>query len=369
MLLLSEVAVASTYTRVYSGTGDTVDTTIKDRGNDYTGGEGELAIESGDSNSAEYRALIGFPDVVGDGEGQVPLGSTLVSAELALRAVNGSQDMEDIAAASLATAWVEGEANWNDATATTQWLEPGAGEPDRLVECGKTTDANPDVTIDVSPCIEAWFDSAAPADNDGFVLWEGGDRGAVVSSSEASSAEAAPPTLTITFEAPDRDGDGYDVYEEDCDADAARHPGLGDTDCDGVDDDCDGAIDEDCVPEDTGEVETGTPDTGPVDTGPTAATDRDADRWDAAEGDCNDNDPDVYPGRLDDCDKVDSDCDGVVDEDCVLDRSNLPSGCQCGGDGAMVLVPAGLWGLGRRRRGAGRGGAPAPSRGVVSRGA
>ena len=31
--------------------------------------------------------------------------------------------------------------------------------------------------------------------------------------------------------------------------------------------------------------------------------------------DCNDADPQIYPGQIDICDNIDNDCDGEIDED------------------------------------------------------
>jgi len=42
--------------------------------------------------------------------------------------------------------------------------------------------------------------------------------------------------------------------------------------------------------------------------------DGDGDGWSIEDGDCNDADGAVYPGRLEDADTVDNDCDGVADE-------------------------------------------------------
>lgn len=93
----------------------------------------------------------------------------------------------------------------------------------------------------------------------------------------------------------DADGDGYDdpIWGgDDCDdTDGTIHPG-GTESCDGVDEDCDGATDEDFD----------------------ADSDGYADASACASGtDCDDADGDVNPGGTEICDGVDNDCDGYTD--------------------------------------------------------
>ncbi len=119
----------------------------------------------------------------------------------------------------------------------------------------------------------------------------------------------------------DADGDGYCGFtDEDCDDNNAEiHPNA-DEICDGLDNDCDGEVDEDNA----------------VDA-PTWYADTDADGWaDEAStttaceqpsgylsaeaiGDCDDSNPHVNPGADEVCNDIDDDCDELVDEDDALD--------------------------------------------------
>lgn len=112
-----------------------------------------------------------------------------------------------------------------------------------------------------------------------------------------------------TDEGVDEDADGYftcDVPDlVDCDdTNAAVHPEQDDS-CDGLDNDCNGTMDD---------------------------LDLDADTYvDVACGgpDCDDTDADVYPGRAESCDLADNNCDGEVDEGFDADDDGFS---HCGGD-------------------------------------
>jgi len=89
----------------------------------------------------------------------------------------------------------------------------------------------------------------------------------------------------------DDDEDGYSEADGDCDdLEDDVHPAAEETG-NGIDDDCDGVVDED-----------------------TDLFDGDGDGYSPAEGDCDDEDPAVHPGAEEICDGVaDNDCDGQPD--------------------------------------------------------
>jgi hypothetical protein len=71
--------------------------------------------------------------------------------------------------------------------------------------------------------------------------------------------------------------------------------------------------------------------------------DCDADGWTVADGDCDDGDPAIHPGQLEDCSNtIDDDCDGFANEGCDRDaqRGSLEGGPACG---AAEGTLAGLW--------------------------
>jgi MYXO-CTERM domain-containing protein len=147
----------------------------------------------------------------------------------------------------------------------------------------------------------------------------------------------------------DSDGDGSCAGDDCDDREPAAYPGAAERCSDGIDNDCDGATDEDCE----------------------GCTDADADGY-CSTVDCVDSDADVYPGQVEDCgDGIDNNCDGradSADEDCGGGDGDgdsdsdgdvhVDNGCRCsagptdpgtGGDAVAFVVA--LFGLAVLRRG------------------
>ena len=162
---------------------------------------------------------------------------------------------------------------------------------------------------------------------------------------------------------PDLDQDGWTTCDGDCDdTNPAVHPGAAEQ-CNGMDDDCDGQVDEwgvcpsctdgikngnetgvdcggSCPPCGQGQLCMIDQDCGPgliCQSGICVANcpDLDQDGWTTCDGDCNDFDPSVNPGAIEQCNGVDDDCDTGVDED--WNFSSDPQ--NCGGCG-LLCPPA-----------------------------
>jgi hypothetical protein len=115
---------------------------------------------------------------------------------------------------------------------------------------------------------------------------------------------------------PDSDADGYDAVDDCDDLNPAVYPGAPEI-CDGLDNNCDGRVDE------------------PSEDGNPYYFDADRDGYGNAESigygcdvpyghvhndlDCNDEDPRIHPDADEVCDEQDNNCDGTTDEDTALD--------------------------------------------------
>lgn len=110
----------------------------------------------------------------------------------------------------------------------------------------------------------------------------------------------------------DNDDDGYPADSDCDDSDPDVNPGAVEI-CNGVDDNCDGDIDEECVTyyRDADGDGWGDPGDSVTATSPPAG-------YVATSGDCDDTDRYIYPGASERCNGLDDDCDWQTDEGCTL---------------------------------------------------
>ncbi|MCK6529728.1 hypothetical protein L6R50_19955 [Myxococcota bacterium] len=149
-------------------------------------------------------------------------------------------------------------------------------------------------------------DDAGPDDDSAA-----GDDDAGPDDDSAGDDDTSPP--------PDADGDGFGADIDCNDGSAAIHPGAVEL-CDGIDEDCDGLVDEDF--------------------------DSDGDGFATCGGDCDDGAGDVHPGAAEVCNGVDDDCDAALDEGFDGDGDGFLGAADCPGvgddcdDGDPAVSPA-----------------------------
>ncbi|MHC4836654.1 MAG: MopE-related protein, partial [Planctomycetota bacterium] len=180
-----------------------------------------------------------------------------------------------------------------------------------------TPDATPDVSVgDASPAADALFvpDQGMDDDRDAFADTDGGTGGGPSGADAGPDAAAVEPDAALVepdvgepLGCVDRDFDGYGercALGPDCDdTTPVVHPGVAIDLCDGTDEDCDGRTDEDYAPVVTCGV------------GACAAAATPSSCVNGVRRACQPAAPAMIDAQ---CDGVDEDCDGRVDEDYVV---------------------------------------------------
>lgn len=147
--------------------------------------------------------------------------------------------------------------------------------------------------------------------------WQVGCQAPVRSAWERAATVVAVANDLPPADGCDLDGDGHASQAcggDDCDdLDPTAFAGAVERCGDGVDEDCDGEVDEDDAV-DAIEVYADLDADGYGDPNSLSTTCQPSAEEVRIDGDCDDSDPQVHPGAEERCDGVDEDCDGTVDE-------------------------------------------------------
>ncbi|MEW6076336.1 MAG: PilC/PilY family type IV pilus protein [Thermodesulfobacteriota bacterium] len=279
-----------------------------------------VEICDGADNDCDGRADEGcvawYQDLDGDTYGDSAIAVTAVLQPLGFAARDG--DCEDSnAAVNPGVTEVCGDGVDNDCDGSADegcitWYQDLDGDnyglPGAVIEAvtrpddytdrgGDCNDADSDVNPGVAEVCDDGIDNDCDGSQDeGCADWYQDNDGDGYGSVHTISDFTRPP--------------GYVAVPGDCnDADAAIHKGVRET-CDGIDNDCDGAVDEGCIfwYQDLDGDKFGNPEVYIKEVSQPAG-------YVAAGGDCDDANPAIRPFVLDLCDHLDNDCDFASDED------------------------------------------------------
>ena len=174
------------------------------------------------------------------------------------------------------------------------------------VACDPKTDDTSAPSTDDPPVTDVDPDADADAD----------DTGDAPVDADADADDTGEPAPIVD----DVDGDGFTVEEGDCDDDDASISPIASETCNGIDDNCDGSIDE-------GVTTTVFRDLDGDGFGDLAEPLETCDLpigYVATSTDCDDSDPSISPVALEVCDGIDNDCDDLIDDSALDDRPWYP---------------------------------------------
>ena len=172
--------------------------------------DANLEADHEDRNSGNDRELnvdgrphthfvLKFPNIFGNGENQIPLGSTINSVTLTLKVTNSTDSDPDLY--QLLEGWDESEVTWEERADDFEWRDEGAdgtGSHKATAVGQFPATRNGAQSMDVAATLQNWSNGEA---NVGWVLIDNSNNGADFESSEARRSSDRPK-LTVNYTAP-----------------------------------------------------------------------------------------------------------------------------------------------------------------------
>jgi hypothetical protein len=264
-----------------------------------------------------------YADADQDGFGD-PADAVIDCRQPAGRVADASDCDDTDPAVAGATPWyadADGD-GFGDAAAPAVACTPPSGTVADATDCDDAVAAANPASPEICDAIDDDCDGAVDEDAVDAVAWAPDADGDGYGEAGAAVPACDPPTGSV----PDA---------TDCDDTlAAAFPGATEV-CDGVDDDCDGAVD-DGLAFDTWYLDGDGDGAGPDATATSACAAPSGGV--AVGGDCDDADPTIGPLAAEVCDGIDQDCDGVADQGLLIDWYADADGDGVGGPPAVATA-------------------------------
>ena len=193
--VLADGDTTVTFQEGVDGYASTEDTALEeDTPTTSYGSQTTLEVDLSNSGGGQEQSLIRFDNLFGSGDGQIPVGATIISASLTLDQTDQSGSSATVSLHRMLTSWSE-SSTWNSMT---------SGISTNDVEAVSTADAtiyNPEtneskVLTGLESTLQAWSDGTAT--NYGWVIISDNTDGLIFSSSE-NGTTSLRPKLTVEY--------------------------------------------------------------------------------------------------------------------------------------------------------------------------
>ena len=147
----------------------------------------------------DNHAVLKFPNIFGNGAGQIPLGSTINSATLTLRVSDTTN--EDPTVYRIIESWTESEVTWDERSDDVDWSDGGAdgtGSHAATAVGDFPMSKKGFQSLDVTASLQLWSNGEL---NEGWVFIDNSDNGADFDSSETGK-KGDRPKLTVNYTPP-----------------------------------------------------------------------------------------------------------------------------------------------------------------------
>ena len=171
----------------------TPDNNYDDSATEHYGGYQYQYNADTSSDGGPSQVLMRFDDIIGSNAGQIPAGSTIVSATLR---ICSTDDGNGGNAHAMLQSWVDSEVTWNDSFGG-DGIQADDNEAAAVEDDGVSSNSpDTDVDLDVTATVQAWADGTAV--NNGWAILPNGTNGWHMAAAEHPTLDYRPE-LIVSF--------------------------------------------------------------------------------------------------------------------------------------------------------------------------